>query len=183
MKKVSRGDILDYVTYEERRNELRQQALQAKDLRRIHLGPFMTFLFENTDTVRYQIQEMVRIEKMVKEENIKHEIDTYNELLPKEGELGCTLLIEFEEPHERTEMLSKLVALPKHLYLRLKSGEKSYAQFDARQLNEDKLSAVQFLKFKCFEAPVAIGSDHPEFRDEQELRPEQAQTLLNDLSN
>lgn len=89
MRPVKREEILDYITYTEKRSELQSSVLKQKEPRRIHLGEYLTFLFENTDTVRYQIQEMMKAEQIVKEEAIQHEIDTYNELLGSKGELGC----------------------------------------------------------------------------------------------
>ncbi|HCP33666.1 MAG TPA: DUF3501 domain-containing protein, partial [Deltaproteobacteria bacterium] len=86
MKPVQREEILDYVTYGEKRNEIQLSVLKQKEPRRIHLGEYLTFLFENTETIRYQIQEMMRVEQIVKEEAIQHEIKTYNELIGEEGE-------------------------------------------------------------------------------------------------
>ena len=100
MQKVLRGEILDFVTYEERRAELRTAAMAEKAVRRVHVGQNLTFLFENTTTVRYQILEMVRAERMVRESDIAHEIETYNELLGGPGELGCTLLVEIPTAEE-----------------------------------------------------------------------------------
>ena len=107
MSKVLRSDVVDYVTYEERREVFREQILNLKKNRRIHLGPHLTFLFENKMTMLYQIQEMIRIEKIVKETSIQHEIDTYNNLLGAHGEVSCTLLIEIPDPKERDILLSK----------------------------------------------------------------------------
>ena len=97
MKLVTRQEILDYVTYEEQRDKFRKKIMKIKELRRINVAGVLSFLFENTDTVRYQIQEMIRVERMVKETDILHEIKTYNELLGDSGELGCTLLIEIDD--------------------------------------------------------------------------------------
>ena len=117
MKRIARQEILDYVTYEEQRKQIRKKIMKIKELRRINVGGVLSFLFENTDTVRYQIQEMIRVERIVKETDIQHEINTYNELLGDSGELGCTLLIEIDDPHEREEKLPNWLDLPKHLYL------------------------------------------------------------------
>lgn len=181
MNKVQRKDILDYVTYNEKRNEIRKEVMPQKDRRRIHLGDHLTFLFENTDTIRYQILEMVRVEKMVKEEMIQHEMDTYNELLGSSGELTSTLLIEYENPEIRDKKLRELATLPGHLYLLLQDGSKSYAIYDKEQVAEDKVSAVQFLKFVCSSAPVKIGCDHPLMNLEAELNEDQKKVLSEDL--
>ena len=130
MKRVTRKEILDYVTYEEQREKFRKKIMKVKELRRINVGGVLSFLFENTDTVRYQIQEMIRVERIVKESEILHEIKTYNELLGDSGELGCTLLIEIDDPDEREEKLTKWLDLPKTLYLTLEDETRDRASFD-----------------------------------------------------
>ena len=134
MKRVTRQEILDYVTYAEQRDKLRKEIMKIKDLRRINVGGVLSFLFENTDTVRYQIQEMIRVERIVKETDILHEIKTYNELLGNSGELGCTLLIEIDDSEERQEKLIQWFDLPNHLYLSLEDGSRIRARFDERQV-------------------------------------------------
>lgn len=181
---IERRDILDYITYSERRRELLPDVLAVKRERRIHLGDYLTFLFENEDTVRYQIQEMVRVEKMVKEAEIQHELETYNELLGGEGELGCTLLIEIDDVDKRAELLKSWLDLPRHLYLRVEDGERVFARFDPRQQGSDRLSSVQYLKFDTGgRLPVAIGATHPELTDERELTDEQKRALGRDLGS
>lgn len=182
MKKVERSEILDYVTYEEQRAEIRANAMRAKDLRRIHVGENLTFLFENTETVRYQILEMVRAEKIVKEADILHEIKTYNELIGNTGELGCTLLVEIDNPTERAEKLTKWVGLPEKLYLKFADGTRSFAQVDERQNEDEKISSVQFLKFNCEgKTPLAIGCEHEAYQIETALSDEQKAALDEDL--
>ena len=101
MKPVERKEILDYVTYEEGRDAFREKMFAVKAPRRVHIGEYLTLLFENHETMLYQIQEMIRTERMVKEADIQHEIDTYNEVLGGDGEFGCTLLIEIDDPAVR----------------------------------------------------------------------------------
>ncbi len=185
MKTVARDEILDYVTYEERRGAIREAAIRAKAERRIHVGPHLTFLFENHDTIRYQVLEMVRAERMVKDADIRHEVDTYNELLGARGELGATLLIELDDLALRAEKLTQWLALPKHLYAKRADGQKAYARFDERQVGDTRVSSVQYLKFEVgAEAPLAVGCDHPdpEVRHETKLTPEQRTALQRDLS-
>jgi hypothetical protein len=183
MKPVDRATILDYVTYEERREQIRSQVLAIKALRRVHVGGALTFLFENADTIRYQIQEMVRVERMVKESDILHELATYNELLGATGELGCTLLIEIDDPEERAVKLRAWMELPWHVYARLEGGEKVYAKFDERQIGEERLSSVQYLKFPVGGGvPVAVGCDLVGFTHETELTAEQRGALREDLA-
>ncbi len=183
MNKVQRSDILEYETYEEQRPEIRASAMRAKHVRRIHLGENLTFLFENHETIRYQVLEMVRAEKLVKEADIRHEIDTYNELIGSRGEIYATLLIEIADETERAKKLSEWTALPEKLYLKLEDGSKAFAQVDSRQNEEEKISSVQFLKFDCGrKTPVAIGSDLEKLKIEADLNDVQIEALKNDLS-
>jgi hypothetical protein len=165
MKPVTRESLLDYVTYEERRDEIRRRVLEAKAPRRIHVAGVLTFLFENADTIRYQVQEMMRAERIVKEADIAHELATYNELLGGPGELGCTLLVEIDDPQERAARLSAWVELPWHVYVAVPAAsggplEKVYARFDERQVGEGRVSSVQYLKFATGgRVPLAVGVD------------------------
>jgi len=183
-KTVARDEILYFVTYEEQRNAVREAVMRAKAARRVHVGPHLTFLFENHETMRYQVLEMVRTERMVKDADIRHEIETYNELLGGKGELGATLLVELDDPVLRAEKLSQWLALPKHLYAKRADGKKAYARYDERQVGDTRVSSVQYLKFEVGSAaPVAIGCDHPdpELRHETELTAEQRAALQRDL--
>jgi len=183
-KTVAREEILDYETYEEQRSAIRAAVMRTKDERRVHVGPHLTFLFENHDTVRYQVLEMVRSERMVKDQDIRHEVETYNELLGGRGELGATLLVELDDPALRAEKLAQWLALPKHLYAKRADGQKAYARYDERQVGETRVSSVQYLKFEVGkEAPVAIGCDHPdpELHHEAPLTREQRAALERDL--
>lgn len=184
MKPVSRGDILDYQTYSENRAGIRAEAMRHKNARRIHLGDHLTFLFENRTTIRYQIQEMMRVERIVKEADILREIRTYNELLGGSGELGCTLLIEIETEAQRARLLRQWLPLPNHLYLKLEDGRKAHAAFDPRQVGEDRLSAVQYLKFDTGgAAPVAIGCDWSSLTVAAPLSADQRAALAADLAD
>ncbi len=182
MKLVTREEILDYMTYIEQRDVFRDRVLKIKESLRIHLGQHLTFLFENHDTIRYQIQEMMRIEQIVKEADIQHEIDTYNEILGNPGDLGCTLMIEIDDPAERDVKLTEWLGLPAKIYLLVESGEKIYAQFDSKQVGDDRLSSVQYLRFKMDgKAPVAIGVEHEKLTLETQLKPEQCEALAKEI--
>ena len=182
MKYVSRKEILDYVTYEDQRSEVRENIMKIKEVRRINVGGVLSFLFENKDTVRYQIQEMMRVERIVKEADIQHEIKTYNEILGKSGELGCTLLIEIDDPAERDDKLSKWIDLPMHLYLSLEDKSRIRASFDEKQIGDARLSSVQYIKFNTGgKTPVAIGSDLQLFKAETALTTDQKKALSEDL--
>ncbi|MEM7155356.1 MAG: DUF3501 family protein [Myxococcota bacterium] len=183
MKPVDRSEILDFVTYSEQRDTLRPRALAAKAPRRIALsGGTFTFLFENRDTVRYQVQEMMRAERIVKESDIQHELSTYNELLGGPGELGCTLLIGIDDEAERAVKLQQWLALPQHVYIEQADGARVRPTFDPRQVGEQRLSSVQYFKFAVAGIPVAIGVDLPEHEVRQELTAEQRAALQADLA-
>ena len=125
---------------------------------------------------------MMKAEQIVKEEAIQHEIDTYNELLGSKGELGCVLLIEIADANERPQKLKDWLGLQEKVYLTLDSGERIYAEWDKRQIDEEKLSSVQYLKFNTSgNAPKAIGVDHPGLQDEAKLSDKQREALTEDL--
>ena len=182
MKQVRREEILDFVTYEEQRDEVRESTMKIKKVRRIDVGGVLSFLFENKDTVLYQIQEMIRVERIVKEKDIQYEIKTYNEILGKTGELGCTLLIEIDDPAARDDKLTTWLDLPMYLYLKLEDETLIRPTFDERQIGDGRLSSVQYIKFNTKGiVPNAIGSDHPLFKEETSLTTEQKKALSDDL--
>lgn len=182
MKRVQRSDILDFVTYGERRDTIRASAMAAKDLRRVHLGDHLTFLFENHETVRYQVLEMVRSEQMVRESDIQHELDTYNGLLGGEGELGATLLIEIDDAAKRPELLRQWRDLPRRIAMTFTDGSEALASVDEDQFNEEKASSVQFLRFKVDgREPKGLKVDHPGYVAEADFTGAQRAALLGDL--
>ena len=182
MKPVMREEIVDFETYRESREATRAKVLAIKAPRRVHAGP-LTFLFENHETIRYQVQEMTLAERIVKEGEIRHELSTYNELLGGPGELGASLLIEIESAAERDEKLSQWLELPRHLYAKLPDGTRVRATFDPRQVGEARLSSVHYLKFDVKgQVPIALGSDLPGLMLEAPLAAEQRTALESDLS-
>jgi hypothetical protein len=184
VRPVTREELLDYQTYGDRRDRIRAEILPIKARRRIRVGPHLMVLFENRDTVRYQIQEMMRAEQIVREDAIRHELATYNELLGGPGELGATLLVEVEDPAERALRLAEWRNLPGRLYLRFADGSQAFARFDPRQIDEQVLSSVQFLTFACGgQIPVAVGTDFPPLAAETRLTDEQRHALAEDLAS
>lgn len=184
MRQVRRDEIMPPDVYERSRGELRSAILEAKRLRRVTAGGVLTFLFENTATIRYQVQEMVRAEHMTREEDVRHELETYNELLGAGGELGVSLLIEVADPAERDVRLREWLDLPRHLYLKLEGGERVRPRFDPRQMGSDRLSSVQYLKFDVRgQVPVAAGADLPGLTVEAALDPAQRRALAEDLAS
>ena len=184
MRHVQRESLLDYVTYETQREKLRAAVMELKAVRRVHVGGVLTFLFENTATIRYQVQEMMRAERIVREADIRHELETYNELLGAPGELGCTLLIEIVDAEERSRKLAEWIELPAALYLRLPSGKLVRAKSDPRQIGETRLSSVHYIKFDVQgQVPWTIGADHPGLTVEAQLSAANRAALTEDLAS
>lgn len=183
MRPVGREEILDFITYGERREAIRASAMKVKDLRRVHVGEHLTFLFENPETVRYQVLEMVRAEQLVREADIRHELETYNALLGEEGDLGCTLLIEIDDEPERARLLRAWRNLPGHVHLLLADGRTVPARWDEAQMDEDRLSSVQFLRFPVGSGePVGIQITFPGMMAEVPFSRETARALKADLA-
>ena len=160
MRQVVRDEILDFMTYTDRRDALRPAVLEAKRLRRVGIGPHLMLLFENHETIWYQIQEMMRVERIVREKDILHEINTYNELIGTNGGIGSCLLIGINDPDERAEKLTDWVGLLSTLYLELADGTRIAPVWDERQVGDDRLSSVQYLTFPLGgQVPVAAGCD------------------------
>lgn len=179
---VRRDELLDLRRYEAMRADVRREVMEAKRRRRVHVGEFLTFLFENHRTVWYQIQEMLRAEGIAKEADILHEIETYNELLGEPGDLGATLLIEIDDPAVRARRLAEWRALPEHVGVRLDDGTIVRALFDSRQRGDDRLSSVQYVRFPVKgRVPVDIVIDLPGLAITTPLTEEQRLALAEDL--
>ena len=153
----------------------------------------MTLLFENVQTVWYQVEEMLRTERISDEAAIRHEIDTYNELLPRPGELSATMLIEYgDPPPQREAALRDLLGLERHLWICLDQRRES-VRFDDRQVSLERLSAVQFVRFPlggldCAEflamaeaKKLAIEVDHPKMKGRALIEGSMARVLAQDL--
>jgi hypothetical protein len=183
VRKVARADIASLDEYEVKRPAYRAEIMDIKQKRRIHIGSHLTFLFENTDTMTYQVHEMMRAERLTAEADILHELKTYNELLPPKGDLSCTLLIEIEDAISRDITLRNWKDLCEHIYARLDDGRKVHVSYDQRQVGDDRLSSVQYLQIKCAGVPIsALGVDKPGLEIETPLSDEQKRALSDDLN-
>ena len=182
MNPVQRSEIVDYQTYTDQREASRPLALAAKAVRRLIVGEYFTFLFENRDTVLYQVQEMMRVERIVREAAIVHELDTYNEIMGGPGQLGCTLLVTIDSEQARDVKLKAWLDLNSRIYAKLEDGTKVGPTYDPRQVGDERLSSVQYLKFAVGErAPVSIGVDG-DGAAEYVLNDEQRGALQADLA-
>jgi hypothetical protein len=191
MRKLTVDDIVDLRAYERERDEFRARVIALKKPRRIPLGDVITIVFENTETMRFQIQEMARAEKMLRDEQIDHEVATYNELIPEPGELSATLFIEITDPDALREWLPKLPGIQRHVVFDVAGFEVRGVEPDEERLTrEDEItSTVHYLKFAltsvqraAFAAgPVRIVVDHPAYQAATVLSDEQRAALAADF--
>ncbi len=193
MRKLTVFDILDHRAYEREREDFRRHIITMKRDRRIQLGPIMTIVFENTETMRWQVQEMARAERMMTDSQISHEVQTYNAIIPDDGQLSGTLLIELTSEPALREWLPRLVGIERHIAIVLPDGRSvrgAVSDDDAARLTrEDTTPAVHFLKFSFApddiamfaSGPVHIVVDHPAYDHDVVLTDEQHAALLADL--
>lgn len=194
MRKLTVDDITDLRAYERERDEFRARIIEMKKRRRIQLGDILTIVFENTDTMRWQIQEMARAEKMLSDEQIAHELETYNALIPDEGELSATLLVELTSEPALREWLPKLVGIQRSVGVWLDDGSRvqGFDPEEERLTREEEITTtVHYLKFR-FEpeqakllgaAPAQLVVDHPDYDAVVKLSDEQRAELAGDLGH
>lgn len=178
MRPVRREELLDLVAYEKGRDAYLASVIEYKRLRRVGVGDRLTFVFENRETVRFQIQEMLRAERIVEEAKIGEELAVYNELLPGANELSATLMIEITESRRIRAELDRLIGIDEHVFLEV--GDQSVrASFDPKQFEEERISAVQYVRFPLGPelasefrdpaVPARLWVDHPSYRASTEL--------------
>ncbi len=175
MKKLARGDLLSLEQYASDRARLRSEVIAHKQLRNVSVGPNMTWCFEDSTTIRYQIQEMLRAERIFEIEGIQSELDAYNPLIPDGSNWKVTLLLEFPDPEIRRIALEKLIGVEDRCWVRVSEMERVFAiaDEDMERENEAKTSAVHFLRFELSpsmvqamksDASLSIGVDHDAYR-------------------
>ncbi|MDF0642960.1 MAG: DUF3501 family protein [Nitrospira sp.] len=149
MKRLIQEDILSIEEYERQRERLRSGIIELKRRRRIALGPVITLVFENRETLQFQVQEMIRVERIMDPRKIQDELDVYNELLPSRDELSATLLIEITEEAKMKEWLDRFMGLDQGEKLAIASGaERAVGLFEGGHSHETKISAVHFVRFR-----------------------------------
>ncbi|HEX4818757.1 MAG TPA: DUF3501 family protein [Acidimicrobiales bacterium] len=190
--KLTIDDIADQRAYERERESFRAHIIELKKHRRIGVGPFVSLVFENRDTIRFQIQEMARAERILTDEGIQAELDIYNPLIPDEGSLSATLFIELTSKDELMEWLPKLVGIERAVQLRI-DDEVVAATPDAeheRQLTRETITAsVHYVHFdlgpeqiqRFADARVRIEVAHENYAYETELSKPAKESLLSDL--
>lgn len=189
MKPLTLADIKDIAAYERSRDEFRRQVIALKQKRRVGVGDIITLVFENRDTMLFQIQEMMRAERIVHEDRIQHELDTYNALLPGPMELSATLFIEIDNAQELRRRLPTLLGIEEHLALVI-GGESIKAKFEEGRSTDEKLSTVHYIRFELTPKQVAqlkdpsveayLEFDHPNYRHRQSLPQEIREELAKD---
>lgn len=191
---VIRSEVLDIAEYEKVRPGFRDEVLAAKAMRRVLVGRHFNFIFENHITVLYQIQEMIRVERIVEESAIEHELVTYNSLIPPAGGLSATLLIEYVDAELRAENLPKLLGLENHVWLCVGNLPSLAGRFEQSQIGETRISSVQYLTFElsgahrqawreaAAEGKLKLSVDHPHYREEAIITPEVAASLAEDFT-
>jgi hypothetical protein len=187
--RIERGSLLSLEAYARQRSEFRARVIAHKKNRKVELGGHVALAFEDELTIRYQIQEMLRIERVFEEDGIRSELEAYNPLVPDGRNLKATMMIEYPDPAERKRMLARLKGVEDRVWIRVEGCEPVYAVADedlARE-NEEKTSAVHFLRFELAEpmaqalklgAALAIGVDHPEYRAEVPALPRNVRDAL-----
>jgi hypothetical protein len=192
MSAITRESLMTLEAYAKVRKEFRANVLAHKKHRKVHIGDHVTLLFEDEMTMRYQIQEMLRAERIFEEKGIRAELDAYNPLIPDGSNWKATMLIEYTEVEERRCALGKLIGIEDRVWVKVEGAPHVYAvaDEDLERENADKTSSVHFLRFQLDDkakrllrggAGLRMGIDHPNYAVEVEVPAQTATSLLRDL--
>lgn len=192
-RKLTLADIADVRAYERERDEFRPHVMELKRRRRVHVGTVITLLFETRDTMRFQIQEMARVEKLTTDAEIQTELDIYNPMVPEPGQLTATLFIELTSEEQMREWLTKLANVERSVLVALSNGDRVRAvideQHEAGLTREEVTAAVHYLRWDFTDeqvaafgaGPVQLQIDHPAYLESAELSDITKVELLTDL--
>ena len=191
---LERQDLLTLEEYAEKRSSIRQETILVKKLREVHLGSHIRMIFENKQTVQYQIQEMLRIEKIFESSEIQDELDVYNALVPNGSNLKATMMIEYPDVAERVEALSRLIGVEKSIYFQVDGHDKVFpiCNEDLERETDVKTSAVHFMRFEFDQNMIAdfvsgsdvkVGSAHPNYDYETSLDLQSQEALSEDFNS
>jgi hypothetical protein len=175
MQKLARRDLMTLEQYSTERPRIRAEVMAHKQLRNLQVGPSLTWCFEDRTTIRYQILEMLRAERIFESEGIQGELDAYNPLIPDGSNWKVTLLLEFPDPEERRKALERLIGIEDRCWIRVSEMGRVFAiaDEDVKRENEQKTSAVHFLRFELSASmaeamksgsSLSIGVDHDNYR-------------------
>ena len=194
MAQLSRDSLWTLEHYSRIRNQFRQEVIAHKKTRQVALGDHITLFFEDEKTIRYQIQEMLRIEKTFEEAGIQDELDAYNPLIPDGRNFKCTMMIEYPDPEIRKVELARLKGVEDRVWIQVEGREKVYAiaDEDLERENDEKTSSVHFMRFELDEdmasalkygVGLAMGVDHPNYNVVVDpVAPETRASLVKDLA-
>jgi len=189
---IKRDSLLSLEAYARQRNDFRAKVMAHKKRRTLQLGSHLTLQFEDELTIRYQVQEMLRIERIFEDEGIQQELDAYNPLIPDGGNWKATMLIEYPDPEERKQALAQLKGIERRVWTQIGGFERVYAiaDEDLERETEEKTSSVHFLRFELSGemrealrqgASLAFGIDHPNYPARSVAAPEVRAALASDL--
>jgi len=193
MPRIERTSLMTLETYARERAQFRANVMAHKKNRTVHLGENVTLLFEDELTIRYQVQEMLRVERIFEEAGIREELDAYNPLVPDGRNFKATLMIEYADPVERRKKLEELIGVEDKVWVRVAGHEPVWAiaDEDLERENEQKTSSVHFLRFELSEsmaealkkgASLAMGIDHSRYSAALETPPSVRGSLVGDLA-
>jgi hypothetical protein len=191
MRKLTPSDIKDHREYERERDDFRAEVIALKKRRRMKLGHLMSLVFENEVTMRFQVQEMARAERMLRDEQIATELDTYNQLIPDAGDLSATLFIEIDDDAALHEWLPRLVGIEDHVAVAVGADiVRAHTDDPERLTRDDTTSTVHYLKFTFTpeqqrgfaDGPVRLVVDHPQYEVDVTLTDEQRESLADDFT-
>ena len=194
MKQLLQTDLLSTADYEQGRQAYRSRIIELKRRRRISVGPLITLIFENIETLRFQVQEMIRVERITDQAKIQEELDVYNALVPASGELSATLLIEITDEARMKEWLDRFMGLDHGEKLAIVAdGEKIFGEFEGGHSHETKISAVHFVRFRLtpsmketfadLRRPVVISVNHNGYQEEVPVPGSMREEWLSDLGD
>src|SRR6188768_3556814 len=193
MSHIDPDTLMTLEAYAKARKDFRAKVIAHKKDRTAHLGEHVTLIFEDELTIRYQVQEMLRVERIFEEEGIQDELDAYNPLIPDGRNLKATMMIEYEDEAERRAALAKLKGVEDKTWVRVEGCQKVYAiaDEDLERETEEKTSSVHFLRFELtkemvdalkYGVTLSMGVDHPHYNATLDPLPANVRTaLLNDL--
>jgi hypothetical protein len=190
VKPLTREEVVPLAAYGALRDAYRRAVIAHKRARRLGVGPDVTLVFEDRETLRFQVQEMLWVERIEEPARVQHELDVYNELMPGAHEISATLLVEITEPGRIRAELDRLVGIDEHVALVIGTGGAQRAiaaRFDAKQFEDERIAAVQYIRFALGDAdvaaladagePVALRISHPHYRHEAPLPPDVRESL------
>jgi hypothetical protein len=193
MPQIQPDSLLSLEVYARERNGYRSRVIAHKKLRTVHAGENVTLIFEDETTIRYQVQEMLRIERIFEADGIRGELEAYNPLIPDGGNWKATMLIEYPDAEERRRRLAELKGIEDRTWVKVDGYARVFAiaDEDMDRENEEKTSAVHFVRFELDAgmrqalkqgAGLAMGVDHPNYRASVEVEPEVRRSLAGDLA-